>query len=474
MTTSPDGRSPAIACIRVSTELQADRWGPERQRQDIQQAAEREGLRIIDTIEEAISGADHDRAAENAYYQAARAQPGMNFMFSHPNRVGRHVEVTVGIARTIHKLGGTVWIAGLGNLRDARNWRYFLRDAADAEVDHANIVYQLVSGKRSKAHSGRWPHGAPPWGYVLQRDHRGRSTLPAPDPAIAPAIRRLAELSEDHGSTRVAALMQAEGWPTPAGGPWTPTTVKNLLKNERYSGRAVFQGITLNFEPIIPRDQWERLQGKRALRKFESGPRSTELLWAGHVRCAECGGALGRDATRTPYGRYIYYRCWRSKRSEALRLGQTPCTHTRNHRPDQVEEEWWAYLVAALTSPERLPDVIPKPVSPTLAPPPARVAELEANIARAWEPFAAGKISQSIAERLAAPYVQELERLQAEYAPKPIPIGPDYDLMAEQFRAHLHGVTDPAARRELLGILEVRLHVGPEGPTHLTVTPLNG
>ena len=105
---------------------------------------------------------------------------------------------------------------------------------------------------------------------------------------------------------------------------------------------------------------------------------------------------------------------------------------------------------------------------------PARVAELEASIARAWEPYAAGKISQSVAERLAAPYVQELERLNAEYAPQPIPFGPDYAVMAQHFRARLHAVTDPQERRELLGLLEVRLHVGPDGPERVTVTPLNG
>lgn len=53
----------AVACIRVSTELQADRWGPDRQRQDILQAAQREGLNVVDIIEEAISGTNHDRAA---------------------------------------------------------------------------------------------------------------------------------------------------------------------------------------------------------------------------------------------------------------------------------------------------------------------------------------------------------------------------------------------------------------------------
>ncbi len=460
----------AVACIRVSTELQADRWGPDRQRQDILQAAQREGLNVVDIIEEAISGTNHDRAAENQYYQFARQHPGMHFIFSHPNRVGRHVEVTVGIARTIHKLGGTVWIAGLGNLRDARNWRYFLRDAADAEVDHANIVYQLISGKRSKAHSGRWAHGAVPWGYVLERDQRGRSTLPAPDPQLVPALQRLADLSEQQGSTLVARTLREEGWPAPTVAGWTPKSVKNILSNDRYTGRAVFQGITLTFPAIIQPEQWERLQGRRALRTRESGARNTSLLWAGHVRCAECGSAIGRDVVRRPYAQYEYYRCWRSKRAEAVRHGHEPCTHTTNYRPDEVDEVWWAYLRDALTSPERLPDVLPPPPPPVVTIPPARVAELEAAIARAWEPYAAGHIPQGVAERLAAPYVAELDRLKWEYTPKAPPPGPDYDTMAAQFLEAMERVTSTAERRELLSILDVRLYVGPH-ENRVTVVP---
>ncbi len=155
---------PAIGGVRVSTQGQTDGHGPDRQREGIQQEADRNGLELIDWVEETISGADHDRAAENRYFTLARQRAGLNFIFSHPNRVGRHVKVTVGIAREIQRLGGTVWIAGLGNLRDARNWKAFLRDSVDSEVDWGNLVGQMAAGKRGRALAGRWPHGRPPWG----------------------------------------------------------------------------------------------------------------------------------------------------------------------------------------------------------------------------------------------------------------------------------------------------------------------
>ncbi|GGI74960.1 recombinase family protein [Deinococcus wulumuqiensis] len=462
----------AIGCIRVSTDQQADQYGPDRQRQEIEREAERAGLDIIDWLEESVSGANHARAAENAYYALLRERPGLNFIFSHPNRVGRHVEVIVGIARTIHQRGGTVHVAGLGNLRDARNWKYFLRDAADAESDYQNIVHQLVSGKRAKAAiHGLWPHGDVPWGYVLQRDQRGRSTLPAPDPAVAPIIRRVFDLAETMGQARMQQVLNAEGLPTAKGGRWATTSLNNILSNSRYTGEAVFQGITVRYEAIITKEQFERVQVKRALRKREPGPRDTSLLWAGHVRCPDCGGSIGRDGHKTKYGQYIYYRCWRSRRGEAARQGlEQPCANSRNWPTGEADDLWWLYLVEHLTDPALLAEIVAPPIEPAVSPPPARVSELEDAIARAWEPFAAGKIPQSVAERLAAPYVAELEQLRAEYGPRPARPAPNYAVQAAQFASALRGGgLTFAQRRELLAALDVRLYVGPHGPERLSL-----
>lgn len=464
--------SPAIGCIRVSTDRQAEAYGPDRQRDEIKREAERSGLEIIDWIEESVSGANHDRAAENRYFTLARQRAGLNFIFSHPNRVGRHVEVTVGIARELHRLGATVWIAGLGSLRDKRSWNYFLRDAVEAESDYANVVSQLVAGKRSKAISGRWPHAAPPWGYVLQRDERGRSTLPAPDPLTAPAIQRLYELSETQGQTKALYLMREEGWPAPTSAGWTISTVGKILRNERYTGRVVFGGITLDFEPIISRGQWERVQALRATRKRESGPRDTSLLWSGHVRCAVCGSAVGRDQFKVGDRQYLYYRCWKSRRASVLREGGTVCENSHAWPVAAAEGDWWTWLVEQVSSPALLPDLLPPELPPVSQPPPARVAELEEAIARAWEPYAAGKVTQTIAERLAAPYTAELDRLRAEYAPSAPAPAPDYAYLAARLALEVQRASSFEDRRELLALLDARLYVGADGPQRLTITSL--
>lgn len=122
-----------------------------------------------------------------------------------------------------------------------------------------------------------------------------------------------------------------------------------------------------------------------------------------------------------------------------------------------------------ISAPDLLEQIVgaPEPVSP--GPPPARVAELEAAIARSWEPFAAGKVPQGVAERLAAPYVAELDALRAEYAPQPSPPRASSTALAARLGRALVQTHTLETRRELLAALNVRLYIGPDGPERLTL-----
>lgn len=167
--------------------------GTARQRGDIEREAVERGLHLFHWVEEAISGTNQERAVDNQFFDLARQYPGLNFIFSHPNRVGRHVEVTVGIARSIHRLGGTVYIAGVRSTKDRRSWSQFLTESVGAEQDHSNLIYNLANSQDDKARRNLWPHGPLPWGYRLEHNDKRASLRPVPE--LVPAIRRVFELA---------------------------------------------------------------------------------------------------------------------------------------------------------------------------------------------------------------------------------------------------------------------------------------
>ena len=462
-----------IGAVRVSTDQQSDKYGPDRQRADIHREAARAGLELSDWVEETISGANDERAAENRYYELAREHPGLSVIFSHPSRVGRHVEVTVGIARRIHGLGGTVYIAGIGSLRDRRNWKEFLRDAVDAESDYTNLIYNLNTGKDDKARRNRWPHGPPPWGYVLERDHRGQSILPVPVPELVPAIRRLYDLAEQGGETSTLTTMRAEGWPARTATGWVPRGLHSILTNPAYMGVRHWRGIRIDFEGIVTPEQWHRVQAARQERRTHAGAKGIHpLLLTGHARCARCDRSLVRGVHRS------FNRLISGERSTAINVRyyctkgkNNVCTHRKEWSVKQLDALCWAAFVAAITDPAHLARIAAPP--PTLPTPDtsARMAELRQAIERAWRPFIDGRAgyTEQTAEKLAAPHAAELAKLEAESVHVPLPDSRDFVARAEEFRRLVEDAQTQEQQRHLLRVLQARFYVGAEGLERLTV-----
>ncbi|MFC4424636.1 recombinase family protein [Deinococcus navajonensis] len=469
----------AIGCTRISTQGQKDGYGQTEQAAEITRYADQQGFRLLEIVPEIESGAKEleDRATLQRYYQLAQQHPGVTFIFPRVDRIGRRAELILGIVRELHSRGANVHAIGLPmDLRTKEGTLMLTMLSGMAEYDHRNIRTNMQAGQRRKAQAGLWPHGSPPWGYQLERDHKGRALRPVPVPEQAAAVRRLFELATDHGESTLVQTMRAEGWPAPTSLGWVRKTVNNLLTNELYAGRRVYQGITLEFEPIVPPELLAQVQAARAHRRTQGGgPKTAQpLLLTGHVRCV-CGGAMGRDVDKSQYHGKVYssytlYRCWKRKRAH-LDAPAPAVEHAPPKRAEALEAECWPALVEALTTPERLAEVITPTATGPTEPPPARVAELEAAIARAYEPLTAGAAGYtlSIAETLARPYAEELERLRQAYQAQAAPTPINVRERAAQFRVALQGALDFEQKRALLDELNVQFVVGPRGLERLSL-----
>jgi hypothetical protein len=476
--------SPAIGGIRVSTDQQADRYGPDRQRDDITREAQRVGLAISQWVEESISGTDHDRAEVNAYYTLARQHPGANFFFSHPNRVGRHVEVTVGIARTIHALGGTVWIAGTGSLRDRKNWRNFLRDAVEAENDFSDIVERLQRGKYDKAARNRWPHGAPPYGYRLVRDERGKSLTIEPVPELAAVVRSIFDMALGGlGSATIAANLIRSGVAAPRVKLWSHRIILYILGNESYAGRRLFTGpngetAIITFPALITVQEYAEVKRAVSSRQRERPARTKRpALFAGHMRCTLCGGGMTVVVSRDRKGqaRYIYYRCrnaYSGSSEHAVITGGKICSHGKLHRTDNLDTRGWELFVASMTDPLFLGQATRTETLelPDHAP---RIAEIKAQMTQAVQRAITHNLPEDVLQAAIAPLQLELAQLQKDLRAPVREDLPDMTALADALADYLPTLETLEERRSALDTWTARLHVGLAGPEKLTATVLN-
>ena len=140
-------------------------------------------------------------------------------------------------------------------------------------------------------------------------------------------------------------------------GLWCDRTVRRILQNQMYIGNMV-QGVnkTVSYkvheckavpkedwivvehthEPVIDKETFDKAQSLFN-RHIRSSPVTKQTdLFAGLVRCADCGAVMSKKTNKLPYGTYRYYKCSTKRR-------QGRCT---NHtiRIDKLEQVVLTYL----------------------------------------------------------------------------------------------------------------------------------
>ncbi|MFZ5897992.1 MAG: recombinase family protein, partial [Bacillota bacterium] len=241
-----------------------------------------------------------------------------------------------------------------------------------------NLAREVMKGLKENAHRGLFCGGRPPLGYRTvpagSPDKNGRvpKTLEL-DPEVAPLIYRIFEIIDAGGGYREAQEATREGFIAVRGRPLSRNSIHDILKNERYTGTAVFdKGTKRNhrtagkkpikvpdaFPAIVPREMWERVQAKMQARRRNTRPMPTArarqpYLLTGYIFCGVCGGAMvGAAARGRDKKRYPYYECNKRNRNKDCDL--------KRIRQDTVEEIVLKEMWQGIFAPEMRPKVLAK------------------------------------------------------------------------------------------------------------------
>lgn len=206
-----------------------------------------------------------------------------------------------------------------------------------------DISGKVRSAFRAKQRRGEFCGAFACYGYVKDSANKNRLVV---DPAAAEVVRRIFRMTaEGVGQLGVAKALNAEGIPCPseykrlmgsryANGKrlpetccWTYSTVHKILRNETYLGsmianRSVRAGmhskakaaarsewivVEGTHEPIVPRALWDAVQAVIAKHTRPVGFSERLSLFAGLLRCGDCGRALVRARDAYTCGSYRRY-----------------------------------------------------------------------------------------------------------------------------------------------------------------------
>jgi len=200
-----------------------------------------------------------------------------------------------------------------------------------AENESVSISQNNKWGIKRRFQNGTYKLATPPYGY----DWDGETLIPNKEQAKV--VRRIFKgVLEGQGTRAIASGLNADGIKPMRGEKWTSTTVRGILKNEKYIGDVILQKtytdenfhrhsnngeedkyyIENHHEAIISREDFEAAaqvleqRGKEKGIERGTGKYAKRYVFSGKIICGECGSTFKRriHLPNKP-GQYVAWCC---------------------------------------------------------------------------------------------------------------------------------------------------------------------
>ncbi len=284
----------AAVYLRISLDQTGEGLAVARQREQCQQIIEQRGwTAVAEFVDNSISASDarKNRPEYDALvkaYEAGRFDALVTYDLDRLTRQPRQLEDWVDAAEG--KGLALVTANGEADLTTDAG-RLFARikmAVARSEVERKSARQKAAALQRAQL--GRPPLGVRLTGYTP----KGETV-----PDEAEMVRRIFKLFHSGESLKsTARILTDDGVMARNGKPWNPSSVRDILTNPRYAGRAVYDGQVLegvrgNWEALVADDVFDVVQARLSdpRRRTQQGT-DRKHLGSGLYFCDECGARV--------------------------------------------------------------------------------------------------------------------------------------------------------------------------------------
>lgn len=305
-----------------------------RHRSTLLALAQTMGLTIHHIFEEVVSG---ERIANRPEMQKllAEVETGCidGVLVMEVERLARGNTRDQGIVAETFQYSGTKIITPIKTYdpSDESDQEYFEFGLFMSRREYKTINRRLQRGRMTSLQEGKYIAGTAPYGYrrIKLQGAKGYTLTIVEEQAAV--VRHIYSLYIDGliqpdgkmkqiGSSSIARQLDREGIPSPSGGPWSPCTVRDILKNPTYAGyvrwswrpvaKQIVDGTLVETRhvnraattmdglhpEIIPREIWQQAQDILTSRSHLPVPGEKAIVnpLAGLVYCELCGRKLVR------------------------------------------------------------------------------------------------------------------------------------------------------------------------------------
>jgi DNA invertase Pin-like site-specific DNA recombinase len=293
--------------VRASRVAGEHAVSPSEQRQRIEAACERDGLRLLETFEELdVSGGTPLADRPGLSQAVARVEAGevQAIVVAYFDRLVRSLAVQRELLKRVEAAGGSILAVDVGEVRSdtASRWLSSTMLGMVAEYHRRVTAERTVEGKRQAVARGAAPFpNLPPW--LRQRKKGEKMERLELDPKGTRVVQEAVRMRADKGATiaEVRAYLGKHGIKRSYHGTQALLNSRMLLGELRF-GDLVNEHA---FPAIVDAETWRRLQSV-TLPRGRRAKSDRLLARLGILRCATCGA---RMVVGTSQGRWGFYRC---------------------------------------------------------------------------------------------------------------------------------------------------------------------
>ena len=231
----------ALVYSRVSTDAQErDGTSLDTQERACEEYAQAKGWTVVECIKDTASGSHLDRPGIERVRQLLR-QGVVDVVVAYAvDRLSREQNQTGVLFYEVEQAGARLEFV-TEKFEDTAVGKFILAAGAfTAEVEREKIAERTMRGKLERARAGKLPQGTGKgcYGYRYDAETGRRET----DSFQAVVVQRIFQQYVDSQSfSQVSNELNETGIPAFSGGRWYPLTIRRILMNETYTGRAVYR-----------------------------------------------------------------------------------------------------------------------------------------------------------------------------------------------------------------------------------------
>lgn len=292
--------------VRVSTIKQGETGvSLQQQREAIERYAQRNSCEVVRWFEEQETAAKQGRPLFNEMMKLLRRGTARGVIIHKIDRSARNLRDWADLGDLIDQ-GVDVCFANESLDLRSRGGRL----SADIQAVVASDYIRNLREEARKGFYGRLKQGIYPMPAPLGYLDKGQGQPKAPDPAVAPLVRRAFELfaTGRFGSDALARELELIGLRSRSGKVIGKKHVTRLINNTFYMGLIYVKRTNETYpgahEPIVPKSLFDRAQDVLHGR-LNARTQRHDFLFRRRLRCGDCDYSLVGETHKN----FVYYRC---------------------------------------------------------------------------------------------------------------------------------------------------------------------